>query len=399
MESTPEFTNEFFKPILENHFRQMIHISNVKVEDMTNSALNFCSKLRRITVAYHFEKKQENHEIALVAKCLPDNEFMAQFVTDMGMFDCEIETYSTVIPKLLMLNYREKFAPSVYYTSREPKPIIILEDLSSLNYRVLDKRVGLDLEHSLLAVEKLAYYHAATAALHMLDSSILPKFHHSPFRRTDRLHDIMSASYEEVVNVCRNWPELGDYVEKLNRAKPHILLNIYDLQNLKVNFSVLNRGDFWTANILFSYGPDGNLTNVAFVDVQHSTFTSPCFDLHFFLATSLMEEIKCEKVSIVNRYFETFVMNLRKLRVKIVPTRAEFDEDFRIMGYCGFAASIYGLPFMKASRTEGASPENFLADGSKDSFRHHCFNNEVYLKELFHFLPFYNSLGLFDVRD
>lgn len=156
-------------------------------------------------------------------------------------------------------------APEVYYSSTKPLPILLLEDLSASNYKILERRRGLDLSQCLLAVEKLARFHAASFILYEKDSSSLIKFNKSVFGRPGLISDLLSTSYNEVIKLCEKVPELNGYVEKMKSSQERILAGIGNVHNIHSKFKVLNHGDFWINNMLFRYDQHGNEEDVLFV--------------------------------------------------------------------------------------------------------------------------------------
>ena len=50
------------------------------------------------------------------------------------------------------------------YTRKDP-PLLVIEDLAPLGFRMADREAGLDAEHCLLAVRGLARFHASSVAL------------------------------------------------------------------------------------------------------------------------------------------------------------------------------------------------------------------------------------------
>ncbi|KAK5640997.1 hypothetical protein RI129_009544 [Pyrocoelia pectoralis] len=292
-----------------------------------------------------------------------------------------------------------KVAPEVYYSSTKPLPILLLEDLSASNYKVLERRKGLDLSQCLLAVEKLARFHAASFVLYKKDFSALIKFNKSVFGRQGLISNLLSISYNEVIKLCQKVPELNGYVEKMKSSQERILRGIGNVHNINSKFKVLNHGDFWINNMLFRYDQHGNEEDVLFIDFQTPCFSSPCLDLHYFLAGNLSYSTRCKENAIIDHYFHTLIKSLNKLYVTSLPNRNDFDEDFRLMSCYGFAASILSLALIRSNPLENSSLHNFLEDNTTNGFRYRCFNSEEYLKEVIHYLPFYDKLGLFDARE
>ncbi|KAK5640996.1 hypothetical protein RI129_009543 [Pyrocoelia pectoralis] len=390
---TQVVTKDFLKDVLKKHLKCDISISSIDVKDLVAAGNNYTTQLKRVAITYSTQK-EENRVLSVIVKCFPETETQAKFVKEMNLFDCEVEVYNEVMPKFFSLVYREKIAPRLYYSSTHPQPMLLLEDLSALNYRGVERKYGLDLEHCLLVVEKLAYLHAASVILQEQDSTIFQSFDTIVYPKTGITGDLVTLSYNKVVEICGKVEELQPYANKIKAAKEHVFEKMYNVHHIASKFKVLNHGDCWINNILFCY-ENGRVTDLRFVDFQNSCYTSPCLDLHFFLSCSLKYDIRDQKDAIINHYFKHLLKILGKLHIEKFPNREEFDNDFRSMGYMGFVTSIPTLCFAKANKGDSASLENFVMDNEKHGFRYHCFNNDDYLKEMAYFLPLYDSLGTF----
>uniref|UniRef100_A0A1Y1M531 CHK kinase-like domain-containing protein n=2 Tax=Photinus pyralis TaxID=7054 RepID=A0A1Y1M531_PHOPY len=387
----------FFESVLNQYYKQNVAINNVHItNDVSPAGESFCSTLSRIKVDYSFDDGGGQRTLWMVCKSCPEDEYQAGFVREMKMFDCELEMYGNIIPLLSRLDYREKMSPIAYWFCSAPLPMMLLEDLSAVNYKLTERRRGLDLEHCLSVVEKLAYFHSASVALHEKDPNVLPKFSKSMFRKSSITAKIISINYDEIVKQLQNRPDVKKHIQKMKLAKDRILTELCNVHKINCDFKVLNHGDCWINNIMFRYNNRGVVSDVAFVDYTISCFSSPCLDLHYFLTASANLETRSKYSTIIDHYFENLTRLLRKFHTKSMPTREQFDADFRIFSSYGFGTALLVLPFSKANHAEGASMEAFLEDESATGYRYHVINNEAYIEEILHFLPFYHSLGIFD---
>ncbi|KAK5640993.1 hypothetical protein RI129_009540 [Pyrocoelia pectoralis] len=392
------FTKNFFQNVFVDYFKKDAEILNIVVEDLLKPGENYCSEMKRILITYNTEG-QNGRTISIVAKCTPENEYNAKFVNEMKLFDCELEIYGTVLPKFHTLDHFEQIAPQVYSCCTKPVPIILLEDLSKIDFKLVARRDGLDLEHSLLVMEKLAHLHAASVTLYEKDCDTFKRFDRIIFQETEIKDKIMRTCYDEVVEICRRVPELHKYVSKLTTptVKDRIFNKMYRVHQNNSKFKVLNHGDCWTNNIMFRYDEAGILVDLRFVDFQGSCFASPCLDLHYYLSCSLQSDINDQKGVIIDHYFDHLLKNLGKFHAKAFPNREEFDNDFKSTCYMGFAGALLTLTVCKVTKTDNASAQSFINDDGVNSFRYHCFHNEEYIKEVMDYLPFYDKLGIFDV--
>ncbi|KAK5640990.1 hypothetical protein RI129_009537 [Pyrocoelia pectoralis] len=384
------------KAVFDDYFKQNVEIANFKSTQLTSDGDNFCSELKRISVSYSLQDEAKKRRFSLIAKYLPQNEYQAQFIEEMKFFYFEQKMYSQIIPKLNQLDYSLKFAPELYYSSQKPIPMLLLEDLSRLNYKVVTGG-NLDFNHSLLVIEKLAYLHAASYALHEQNPTVFKGLNQFILRKTDIMAKLLTTCYDEVLIACNDIPELQKYVCKLKVARDHILNKVYNIHFMNSNLKVLNHGDCWRNNVLFHYSKEGEPVDAIFIDFQNPCFASPCLDLQYFLATSVTLEVKSKYSVILDHYFNSLLKYLDKLHLNAMPKREEFYEDFRSTAHLGFASSIFLLPITKAGKMKGASVENFLESREEGSYRHYCFSNEEYRKEMMYYLPFFDKFGIFDI--
>ncbi|KAK5640994.1 hypothetical protein RI129_009541 [Pyrocoelia pectoralis] len=387
------FTKKYLQGVFIRYFKQDVEILNIDLDNLLKPGENYCSEMKNILLTFKIGGKKER-KLSVVAKCFPENEYTAQFVKEMRFFDCELAFYGTILPKLRTLDYREKITPKVYSCRTKPIPVVILEDLRKLDFTLAPREVGLDLKHCLLVMEKLAYLHASSFALQQQDSSLFEEFTKCIFRKVGIMHTLMEICYDEIVEICKRISELQPYADKIKAAKEHVFNKMYSVHHINSKFKVLNHGDCWINNILFYY-ENGNVTDLRFVDFQNSCYASPCLDLHYFLSCSLKYDIRDQKDAIINHYFKNLLKILEKLHVKTFPNREEFDKDFRSMGYIGFGGAILTLALCKVKQVEDANAQSFVKDDGENSFRHHCFHNKDYEREVMHFVPFYDNLGIF----
>lgn len=74
--------------------------------------------------------------------------------------------YQSVLPKIHeILNkiVKVEFAPKLYFTLSSPTDVLFLEDMSHLGYSPESPFIGLSFDQARFALEKLAFFHAASA--------------------------------------------------------------------------------------------------------------------------------------------------------------------------------------------------------------------------------------------
>ncbi|KAK5639740.1 hypothetical protein RI129_010551 [Pyrocoelia pectoralis] len=395
METTvaPLITREFLEFALKEHFQCNIDILDFSVANVVTSGDNFTSVLWRVVITYSAENSQKK-TLSLIAKMFPEDEKMVNLVTTNKCFDTEIGIYGEVLPTIYHLDYSRKLSAKTFYTSLEPRPVILMEDLTTLGYTTYESEEGLDLPHCLIVMEKLAYLHAGSVAVHKKSPHLITKYKGGLYARNETLRAFISATFSSFMEVCEETPGFHHYVSKLSIE--NLTESLFLSKEPSESFNVLNHGDMWLKNLMFNYDSKGNIIDTLFVDFQYPFFGSPVLDLHFFWVVCTNSTVKVQHFDyIIHHYYNELVTHLLKLHVDTSLTFEELREDFRARAGFGFAAAVISLPLLLAARSSVASVDNFLGDGRRGSYRYMSFHSEKYMDQITLLLPFYDKLGVF----
>ncbi|KAF5299407.1 hypothetical protein FQA39_LY11553 [Lamprigera yunnana] len=387
------FTNDFFTKVFEKQIKNFKEALNVSTSDVITAGECFTSDLLRVRVTYSTTLGRDDEVVSVIVKFLNDSEEQKALNEDLQLFDNESCFYGEVFPLMAKMGFQERIGPKAYLIS---KSMIIMEDMSALGYKMHNRQEGLDLEHCLAVVKKLATFHAASAALQKNNPELLKKFKLEAKGKEKVIKKFISVTCPELLKVLSKVKGLQKYVTKIPTMEDFF----QKLQSAKActgAFNVLNHGDFWCNNILFQYKPDGEVKDAVFVDYQHGHIGSPFLDLHYLFGTSVKTQNKSTIIDTsLNCYLDELLSNLKKLNVDDAATREQLLEDFKIRSIMGFAALCLGVPLFRAASNANASVQNFLEEDGENSFRYHCFNSPEYVEELKELLPFYDNLGTFD---
>ncbi|KAF2900171.1 hypothetical protein ILUMI_06019 [Ignelater luminosus] len=404
MVDLPQWISNTFQDSLRKYFKD----EDVVIIQHTSAPAipigdNFTTDIFRTLITYENRRKkdEEKHTISIIVKCCPDNEMLKNYEKQMRFFEQEISVYTEVLPAVKELLGEDVVLSTKCISSiREPRSVIILEDLSTEQFKVHPRQHGLDLEHCLLAIEKLAYFHAGTATIHEKNPPIIKRYDLGIFWDNPHTTRWLAVGFGALAKACSSWPGFEKYSEKLDSLKTKAVEKTLRASRLdSQDFSVLNHGDFWITNFMFNYTSDSKLKDCRIVDFQVVLHSSPAIDLSFFWATSPNVEVKTKCLNIIlNHYYKhlTTALNKAQYPTEKMPTFQQFEEDFNKRAFYGLTSSISVLPFVTASKRSDASIANLLNDESKEGFQYHAFNNERYRAYMEHLLPFYESLGVFD---
>lgn len=141
--------------------------------------------------------------------------------------------------------------------------------------------------------------------------------------------------HEELVKALRSWGDCDHYADKIEKWDQFLAGSCYFYESfpMKCGLQVLNHGDVWTCNMMFT--PD--FLEVLMIDFQLSFWGSPTYDILLFLMLSVHDDLKADYFDeLVESYYRDFSESLRKLKYEHhIPTFEEMKADIMEKGYIG----------------------------------------------------------------
>lgn len=286
-------------------------------------------------------------QLSYILKTALDSENKgAEIVKSMNLFPKEMKMYSHYLPKFEEL-YKEaglhvELAPKCLVCEELPeRSTLVLEDLSLHNFKNMDRLKGFDLKYARLVVEKLAELHAASAVYEEIYGPYEAVFHHSFMNETNK--PMYAAMYEPRTAGFKKsmleWglPDVEKYIEKM------LDFETYFAENMRINtpdplgFNVLNHGDMWTNNIMFSHNSSGQVEKTLFIDFQICKWGSPVQDLWYIIATSMQVDIRAQEFdNIIAIYHKRLVECLKVLKFsKRIPSLKDLQIKMLQNSYWG----------------------------------------------------------------
>lgn len=185
----------------------------------------------------------------------------------------ELELYENVLPRikklLIGIGETSDVFPDTIGVDWNLEAMII-EDLQVKNYVMVDRTRGLDHQHLLLFIERLASVHAASTVLHQLDPKAYKMCPVGMFNRViDAYHVFFYNFWDSMCDEISRWQGYSYYAEKLKRIRSHLVesaCRVYD--NDVEDFCVLTHGDMWINNVMFKYGPNGEPQDAVIVRIS-----------------------------------------------------------------------------------------------------------------------------------
>jgi hypothetical protein len=353
-----------------------IVVLSISVQLAVSKGENFTSLLYRVTV--EFKRKNGDDDVtettSLIVKGLSTSVVMAKFLIEAKIFEKETALYQITLPAMYCLLQQkhqgrqvQHLTPVCYKTSRPHT--LILEDLTSMGFKMADRRARLDLHHSTLALKGLARFHAMSVALHEEDPSSMDAYVENIYTEQNRevTTNFLTSSISVLASVVEKWSGFEEYGDKLRGLIPTVWDRMVEIMKPAAgSLSVLNHGDCWVNNMMFHYCPfTGEADQVRFLDFQLSRYTSPALDLQYFMYTSPREDVRYEYTDhLLEEYLKELHHTLKFLGCEhrnftIEQLKREFEER----SFYGLIAACTVLTVTVAEPTETFDMENISEDG------------------------------------
>lgn len=264
----PSWLNsDFFEEILSKSRKDdsIIKVRDVKIEPATSEG--YLSMLLRVYVNYTTGRTQP-----LIVKFATTHELAVQKVGANGydVHNKEMAFYDEVAHEILRLlnkiGHNEFVIPKAVAVNRDLE-VIILEDLKPEGFEMVDRFEGLDEPHMKLSLEKLAKFHAASLMILQKNPKAFDYFDSGMFSRTvDAFNDGVLCTFELLVEEVATWPGYESYANKMERMKESFIENAtrcFDVEHGEL--IVLNHGDLWTNNVMYTHNSNGDVTDAILV--------------------------------------------------------------------------------------------------------------------------------------
>lgn len=337
MENVDEWLNEvFFENVIKNHLKLSKHQFEFVLIDnkpAVKPGENFMAVLIRSSIVI---KKHDGVEESLsyIVKVLILNEFNKMMVNECEVFPREQKMYSEIIPAFESfysnVGVDVTFGPKCYYTTNEPTPIIVMEDLSV--YEMIEKSLGLDEIQTKIGLDWLAKFHAASMVYEATVGPFGDDFSSGVFtKKVEKNYQPYLEGYMEFyIEALKSMPNGEKYAEKAEQWRNVLYSAICKNLDFDENsFNVLNHGDMWSNNLMFRFNENRETIDIKVVDFQLGYWGSAASDLYYFMMSSWNIDFKIKKFDeLIKFYFDNLVANLKLLNYsKAVPVLEDLQKE------------------------------------------------------------------------
>ncbi|XP_068085297.1 uncharacterized protein [Anabrus simplex] len=400
-ESLPTWlTEEFLQTALRaSDDDSFLTIVSSRISSATGKGDNFLGAVYRA-----FVTTSTGEQRSLILKSIPAGTRLEIFIREADLFDTEIEMYTKTLPKMyeLLEEKNLSFEPMTakFIYSNPESDVIMLEDLTASGYKMAKRQNGLDLEHCKMVLKSLATFHAASVAVYSKDPACMESYKEGIFKEKTRefLGTYFTSSVQALLEEVKTWPDFKEqYSDKLQHLEDNWWQKIGPcLHRDEEGFNVLNHGDLWVNNMMFTYSPEDEVMNVKFIDLQNVHFSSPVIDLLYFLYTSPSDDVRQKYFDqLIETYHETLDATLIKLDcVKKAPSLDKLSEELKKrMSYVLFPA-ICELPNMLAKQDDVFDIGHYFTEGQKGTPKNKAYSGAEYKRVIQRLLPMFKNSGI-----
>ncbi|XP_014239154.1 uncharacterized protein LOC106674453 [Cimex lectularius] len=332
------------------HILSDYHGSRVTVRDyhlaQKESALSDILSVS-VTYAHGPDEEVTCTQRDLVLKLLPRDPFSRFFVTE-AQFDLrEIKFYTKIAPELheFQKDYLiepeksiELPIPQCYharYSGSGDSPVesvLVLENLKSSGYEVMEFARGLTLDQAKSALEAVAKLHALSLAMKVKEDIPLDKkypFLFQTARATDSYQQLVERGLPQLAQFLETRPGHAAVMEALISMKNDTKELISSLLTPREPMALITHTDFWCNNLLFRSD-----NSCKILDWQMVTYSRPTNDVALLIVSSVPTELRRRHTNtLLDHYWGKFTELSKLLNIDIEITlsytKGDLTADFK----------------------------------------------------------------------
>ncbi|XP_066908187.1 uncharacterized protein [Halyomorpha halys] len=295
------------------------------------------------------------------------------------VFKVEVMMYSRIFREMEYLmedvgDFEEPlWCQFIHYAPKSAS--LVLEDLKATGFSLVQRQVGIDMEHGQLALRSLARYHAIGKVLE--ERGIISKddFGTHPYMTNSRYVETLSYAGLKTLReaMTQHWgPKWVSIASKLD-IPSNVFYEMVKTCSVytEKDFVCLNHGDCWTNNIMFKYDWQGKPHSLRFVDFQFTNYNTPCADLSQFIYMSLQPKLRRKNYKLLlEYYFEALIKYLDIYGYKgPKPTFEGLEKAMERVSFFGICLFVCWYPALTAKAgTDTFDLDTLLRTNGEEGF-------------------------------
>ncbi|OXU23988.1 hypothetical protein TSAR_016853 [Trichomalopsis sarcophagae] len=380
-----------------------IQVTDVLIKPATNKGDNYTSEMFRVNAEFVRAGSNDAEKKTFIVKVEPMDEGVRQdLVSKTSLFSTEIMMMTETLAKMNeVLGGNRPLNGRGLFTQKEDPPLLVIEDLAPLGFRMADRQAGLDMDHCLLAIRGLARFHASSVALCEKEPRQKELYSCGLFnmRQPVEMQSFFIEGTKQLGREIAHWPELdSNYSDKILKLADKMYEKGSAVSVCREDeFNVINHGDFWVNNMLFRYNEKNRPVGHIFVDFQMCVYTSPAIDLLYFFNTSLADDtLLAHEDTLLHEYLRVLSSTMSEVGCKTPPpTMAELKRMLRERALYGMVASFAILPVLLVDKSEAKDLGEIMgAEG--DAYDNPAYKGKLYRQTMVRRLPKFDEMGLLD---
>lgn len=187
----------------------------------------------------------------------------------MELFEREVYVYNEVFPELMKFQQEKKIEESIgfcnfpkcyfaEFNEEKDDSIIIMEDLREDGFKMLNKYVPADFEHTKILVAALGRLHAVSFALKAQKPELFEKYRlmkdfvFEKYREANLTGMMIGCIEKAAETVDENDSESRNKVLRLKTEYSQVTKEVVDPE-LAEPYAVIGQGDCWPNNLMYQY--------------------------------------------------------------------------------------------------------------------------------------------------
>ncbi|KAH8311364.1 hypothetical protein KR044_005921, partial [Drosophila immigrans] len=396
---------EIFTDVLKESVKGFSKIKSFKADGGSAAGENYATIMLRVNIDVELEDGKEK-SVSYMLKLPHQSEIYQEMMKRNNIFEAERTAYITIVPEMEQL-YRDAgvevtFGAKSYDLKDAKTDYVLLEDLAPKGFKNMNRLEGLDQAHTESALRKLSQWHAASAARVANIGPYPEKYSIGFFTEESRamITEMNASMSKSFLKCCEKFEDNEEYIELVKSVEPKITDMCFKLSKPDTNgLNVLNHGDFWSNNMMFSHDSFGKIKDTYLVDFQMPKYGTVAQDLYYFLISSTKLEDKVTKFDYyIKFYHDNLIENLKILKYsKPLPTLREIHIVLLKYGFWGYLTATGVMSAVLVDPTESASFDNFLSDSDEGvNFKSMLYSNPRYQKHMKIILPWLLNRGVFE---